>query len=157
MSYSQLRIGRYSEPGRDYLVTTVTHRRHPWFQQMTVARCVITQMRRVHDAGALVSLAWVLMPDHLHWLFTLGPDATLAQVLHRFKGSSARAVNVLIGRSGAVWQPAFHDRALRAEEDRLAVARYVITNPLRAHLVARVGDYPHWDAAWLSRGDTDLS
>ncbi|MBB5859537.1 hypothetical protein GGR69_001194 [Xanthomonas arboricola] len=29
------------------------------------------------------------------------------------------------------------------------MARYLIANPLRAGLVARVGDYPFWDAIWL--------
>lgn len=31
----------------------------------------------------------------------------------------------------------------------LAVARYIIANPIRAKLVRRVGDYPYWNAAWL--------
>ncbi|MFB6261862.1 MAG: transposase, partial [Thiohalorhabdaceae bacterium] len=48
-----------------------------------------------------------------------------------------------------VWQPGFHDRAIRREEDLEAVARYVVANPLRAGLVDRIADYPHWDAAWL--------
>ena len=42
-----------------------------------------------------------------------------------------------------------HDRALRRDEDLLAVARYIVANPLRAGLVRRVGDYPLWDAVWL--------
>ncbi|MFV3290267.1 transposase, partial [Pseudomonas sp. NY11955] len=29
------------------------------------------------------------------------------------------------------------------------VARYIVANPIRAGLVSRVGDYPHWDAVWL--------
>ncbi|MFM2004374.1 MAG: hypothetical protein RLZZ09_29 [Pseudomonadota bacterium] len=29
------------------------------------------------------------------------------------------------------------------------IARYNVVNPLRAGLVDRIGDYPHWDAAWL--------
>jgi len=48
-----------------------------------------------------------------------------------------------------VWQPGFHDHALRKEEDVRAVARYVVANPLRAGLVQRIGDYPHWNAIWL--------
>ena len=30
------------------------------------------------------------------------------------------------------------------------VARYIVANPLRAGLVERVGDYPYWDAVWLT-------
>lgn len=29
------------------------------------------------------------------------------------------------------------------------IARYIITNPVRAGLVRRVGDYPLWDVVWL--------
>jgi hypothetical protein len=29
------------------------------------------------------------------------------------------------------------------------LARYVVANPVRAGLVQRVGQYPHWDAIWL--------
>jgi putative transposase len=48
-----------------------------------------------------------------------------------------------------LWQKGYHDRAIRREEDLLAVARYIVANPLRAGLVKRVGDYPLWDAVWL--------
>jgi putative transposase len=30
-----------------------------------------------------------------------------------------------------------------------SIARYIVANPLRAGLVERLGDYPHWDAVWL--------
>ena len=44
---------------------------------------------------------------------------------------------------------AFHDHALRANEDLRQAARYVIANPIRAGLVRRVGDYPFWNAIWV--------
>ena len=88
------------------------------------------------------------MPDHIHWLIEL-KKGTLENVMQRFKSRSARAVNQARGSSGRLWQTGFHDRALRREENVLAVARYIIANPLRAGLVERVRDYPHWDAVWL--------
>jgi hypothetical protein len=48
-----------------------------------------------------------------------------------------------------IWQAGFHDRAMRKEENLQAFARYIVANPVRAGLVNRVGDYPHWDAMWL--------
>jgi hypothetical protein len=32
----------------------------------------------------------------------------------------------------------------------VAVARYIIGNPVRAGIVTQVGDYPLWDAIWVS-------
>ena len=54
-----------------------------------------------------------------------------------------------VAGSGRVWAAGYHDRALRAEVDIPHVARYLVLNPVRAGLVARVGDYPFWDAVWI--------
>ena len=149
MSYNELRKGRHSEPGNYYFVTATTAERHPWFAKLHPARLVVQEMKRLHDSSAVESLAWVLMPDHLHWLFVLGEAQSLGQLLNALKGSSARTINRLTGRVGPVWQPAYHDHALRGDEDLRAVARYIVANPLRAGLVKTLGDYPHWDAVWL--------
>lgn len=94
-------------------------------------------------------LAWVLMPDHAHWLLQLGEVEGLKALVSRRKGASACQVNAALGRRGAVWQKGFYDRALRCDEDMQVVARYIIANPLRSGLVERIGDYPYWDAVWL--------
>jgi len=149
MPYDDLRTGRYSIPGQIYLVTTVSSGRQPLFADFKVARCVIGEMRHAHERGAIDSLAWVLMPDHLHWLFQLGDGCALAKVMQGFKGRSARALNQLDGQRREIWQRGYHDHALRAEEDIRGVAHYIAANPLRAGLVDRLADYPHWDAVWL--------
>jgi putative transposase len=144
-----LRKGRVSLPNQVYLVTTVTHDRRPLFGDFTLGRVVIAEMRGLHDAGAVHSLAFVLMPDHLHWLLGLRGPLTLPTVMKRFKGRSARAVNAVLGCAGPVWQPAYHDHAVRREEDLREIARYMVANPLRAGLVQHIGAYALWDAAWL--------
>lgn len=89
------------------------------------------------------------MPDHWHGLVELSDDADLAAMMRVAKGGSARAVNLALARTGPVWMPGFHDRAMRFEENIVGAARYVVANPLRAGLVKRIGDYPYWDAVWV--------
>jgi REP element-mobilizing transposase RayT len=89
------------------------------------------------------------MPDHLHVMASLEGSHSLSSAVHRLKSATARAANCALGRTGRLWARAFHDRALRRDENVLAVARYIIANPVRAGLVRRAGDYPFWDAAWL--------
>lgn len=79
----------------------------------------------------------------------LGEHKSLSGTLQIFKNLSARRVNVLLGGSGPIWQTGFYDHALRRDEDVREVARYVVANPVRAGLAARVGAYPHWDARWV--------
>ena len=144
----RLRRGRFSEPGRAYLLTAVTRNRLPHFLDMTTARLLVAQLRGAHEDGWVSSLAWVVMPDHLHWLVQL-ERYSLDRLMRRIKSNSARQANHRLGLSDAFWQDGYHDRALRRDEDLLAVARYIVANPLRAGLVRRVGDYPFWDAVWL--------
>ncbi len=149
MTYDDLRKGRISIPGQIYFITTVTTDRRPVFLCFQTARLVILEMRRIETEKLLTSLAWVLMPDHLHWLFTLNDTQPLSQAMKIFKARSALKVNHSLGETGSVWQRAYYDHAMRAEEDVKSVARYMIANPLRAGLVENIGDYPLWDAVWL--------
>ncbi len=138
-----LRKGRVSIPGQIYLITTVTQYRNPVFTDFRAARLlvqslILEQRRRTAD-----TMAYVIMPDHLHWLLTLGKDKSLSQVVQAIKASSAKRIGQ------PIWQAGFHDHAVRREEDIKTLARYIIANPLRAGLVDRIGDYPHWDAIWF--------
>jgi putative transposase len=145
---ARLRAGRFSEPQRIYLLTATTENREMLFSDFTVGRIVVAELKAAQQDGLAESLAWVLMPDHLHWLIAL-QQGSLSELMRRIKGRSAKRVNALSGRQGKLWQDGFHDRALRREEDVLPAARYIVANPLRAGLVNRVGDYPLWDSVWL--------
>ncbi|MFC3282934.1 REP-associated tyrosine transposase [Litchfieldella rifensis] len=144
-----LRKGRFSQENCIYLITTCTHNRLPLFQYWQQGRLVVNEMRSLHMLEWVDSLSFIVMPDHVHWLFSLGRHASLGKVIRRFKGRSAMLVNQSLGREGSVWQRGYHDRAIREDEDIRAVARYIVANPLRAGLVNDIGQYPLWDAAWL--------
>ncbi|MBT8130323.1 MAG: transposase [Gammaproteobacteria bacterium] len=143
-----LRHGRFSEYYRPYLITTVTHERNPVFSDFDTARVLIREMQTTCSELRIESLAWVLMPDHLHWLFVLR-HTIISEVVRRVKGKSAYVINRHRGYHAKVWQKGFHDHAIRKEGDIKAIARYIIANPLRAGLVLKIGDYPFWDAVWL--------
>jgi putative transposase len=140
---SSLRRGRVSITGQIYFITTVTRAREPLFANFDAA-CAAS--RAVDD---LHPLAWVLMPDHAHWLLQLEEAGKLDTAVMRLKAASARAANRALYRQGPLWQRGYHDRALRSDEDVLAAARYLVANPLRAGLVRKLGSYPFWNAAWL--------
>ena len=143
----RLRIGRLSETGRIYLITTVTEQRQPVFQNILLGRLVVQALK--DNQSNTTTLAYVVMPDHLHWVMQLGDRYDLSTVVSSIKSNSARWINRHLNRSGRLWQKGYHDHALRREDDLRQVARYVIANPLRAGLVRQIGDYPLWDAIWL--------
>ena len=156
MSYDALRRGRYSHVNQVYCVSTVTRDRRPLFTDITTSRLLLRELRCLHDDGHVVSLAWVVMPDHLHWMIQLNQHWSLSKVVKTLKARSARAINRHLCLQGGLWQRAFYDHAARKEEDTRQRARYIVANPLRAGLVRDIGSYPHWDCFWMTEHDEAL-
>ena len=75
MSYDALRKGRHSQHHQVYCITTVTRDRHPLFTDINAARLLVHELRCLHENKNVTSLAWVIMPDHLHWLIQLNGSA----------------------------------------------------------------------------------
>ncbi|MGF6399991.1 REP element-mobilizing transposase RayT [Pseudomonas frederiksbergensis] len=144
----RLRKARFSESGRIYLLTVVVHQREPVFADWRMGRLLVDQLRCADQTSVVHSMAWVVMPDHLHWLLEL-QHGTLAELMCRIKSRSSRSINLVRRSQGRLWQRGYYDRALRRDEDIKGAARYIVMNPLRAGLVKRVGDYPLWDAIWI--------
>jgi REP element-mobilizing transposase RayT len=145
------RSGRISEPGRICLVTFTTDSRRRMFAEWELARIAARSLCDAHAWRDSHLLCWVLMPEHWHGLIELGAQESLSNVVRRLKATSARAVNLASGHRGALWMSGFHDHAIRHDEELIAIARYVVLNPVRAGLVARIGRYPFWDAMWLDQ------
>jgi putative transposase len=143
----RLRLGRCSETGRIYLITAVCANRSPRFSSFAEGRCFVHAIQQVEDQAA--TLCYVVMPDHIHWLMQLEDGQDLSKSVQKVKSLTTRGLRARGTAPGRIWQPGFHDRALRREEDLHKVARYVVANPLQAGLVRSLREYPLWDAIWL--------
>lgn len=146
--HRSLRIGRFSQENGIYLITSSTWQQTKVFTEWPYA---LAAVRAFTGSGILKDtrlLAWVLMPDHAHWLIQLGEERSLSSLVGAMKSASARAVRKA-GYGKQVWRTAYYDRAIRRHEDIEVAARYIVANPLRARLVRRVGDYPFWNAVYL--------
>ena len=145
-----LRKGRQSLSGQIYLVTTVTKDRQPFFANLLHGRIVVSALRYPVERGSAISYAFVIMPDHLHWLVELCGSTDLSRLVGSVKSYSSQRINQVTGRGpGSIWQRGFHDHALRSDEDLKTSARYIVYNPVRAGIVGSVREYSLWDAVWL--------
>lgn len=138
-----LRKGRVSLPNHAYLATIVTAHREPFFTSFIEARIAVKCFHDKNVARHAQTLAFVVMPDHVHWLLQLEGSGSLSGVVRLYKSK------VSFSLRQRIWQRGFHDRALREEDDVRDIARYIIANSLRAGLAERVDEYPYWDAIWL--------
>ena len=145
---TELRKGRYSRSGYFYMTTIVTHQRERHFASWECGRLLCTEMKQLHDTDDVYSLAWVIMPEHCHWLFELR-NIDLARCMLKFKSRSALTLNHHLQRHGRIWQPGYYERSMRDEDELKQAAQYIISNPVRRGLVNNMNDYPLWDAFWL--------
>lgn len=142
-----LRLGRRSEPGRIYLLTANCHDRMPRLATAAAANIVLETLRWLDRMGRMELHAAVVMPDHLHFVAGLQQEP-LGRVMHSVKRHSAVSINRAGGERGRLWQPGYHDCALRDEESLEDVVDYCLMNPQRAGLVADFREYPHLWCKW---------
>lgn len=147
--HAALRKGRDSLAGEAYFLTFTTAGRQRLFAGWDAASAMCRFLSGPANWRRASLLAWVLMPDHWHGLLRLEGNDALGEVLRMAKGRSSHDFNLAMQRTGPVWARGCFDHALRRDADLRRTARYLVANPIRAGLVARIGDYPFWDAAWL--------
>ena len=130
-----------------YHVTIVTTGRRPLLTG-TLAPIVMDKLHEAANTKSFDILAFTLMPDHMHMLVASADDnANLIRFMQRFKQLTSYASVQLTGER--LWQPSFHDHALRRDEDVFAVAQYIIDNPRRANLLADGETWPYQGGSLL--------
>ena len=98
-----------------------------------IARVVAEAIR--HFQGQRYRLlAWCVMPNHVHVLFSPMQGQTLRAILHSWKSYSANQTNALLARTGPFWQREYFDHLVRDESSVLKFMRYIQDNPRRAGL-----------------------
>jgi putative transposase len=171
------RLRRIYEPGMTYLITTITRHRERLFEDKNFARIAHEDIAFYARKFGMVSIAHVIMPDHMHWImhpspkdferFTREEQAKgsrskyghaperfyLSKIMEDHKRHTSHMINECRDTPYTeVWQEGFRDDALRTPDAIRGAVQYVILNPVKAGLVERPEDYPYlaWNANWLT-------
>lgn len=106
-----------------------------WARDIVLGCCLHDHQRRYCLRAAVV------MPDHVHLIFTpLVDDArhavfSLVEILKAIKGASSHAINRRAGTHATIWQEESFDRIVRSSESLDAKVAYILENPVRRGLV----------------------
>jgi putative transposase len=137
---------RLEFPGAPHHVTARGDRREPIVEDDVDRVAWVGLLGRVCQRFRWRLHAWVLMGNHYHLLLET-PDARLSEGMRQLNGVWSQHFNRRHGRVGQVFQGRFKAIFVERESDLLELARYVVLNPVRAHMVTDVADY-----AWSSYG-----
>jgi len=140
---------------RTLFVTFSTYRR--WLLPESVRSLVLEHC--VRDRGVNLAVhGVVVMPDHVHMVFTplrdeAGNTFGLAQIISGIKGASAHRVNRALSRRGHVWQDESFDHVLRSDESIRQKVEYICDNPVRKGLVRSPDEWPWLWREWVEGAD----
>jgi putative transposase len=150
------RYRRATTPNAQYFFTVVTHRRRQILCDKPIRRALRNAIESVRATRPFVIDAWVLLPDHLHCIWTLPEgDADFSTRWAVIK----RAVSVACRgayhrdewvtatknkrRESTMWQRRFWEHQIRSDEDFARHMDYIHFNPVKHGYVASASDWPY--------------
>lgn len=149
------RYRRADTPGGTYFFTVVTYRRQPILCDPPVREALRQAICEMRNRRPFVVDAWVLMPDHLHCIWTLpSGDADFATRWSLIK----RQVSTACGehyrrgewltdskrkhRESTIWQRRYWEHQIRNESDLARHLDYIHYNPVKHALCRQPQDWP---------------
>ncbi|MEM8865694.1 MAG: transposase [Planctomycetota bacterium] len=142
-------------PGGTYFFTQVTYNRRPLLTTPLARRLLRESIRRVRRTRPFKIDGFVLLPDHLHCIWTLPPgDADYPTRWRQLKSTFTRSwlaaggyeAEVPVGQAvqggRGVWQRRYYERVVRNEADLRQRLNYLHINPVKHGYCERTVDWP---------------
>jgi len=147
---------RANTKGGTYFFTVVTYRRQRFLCDENVRKVLRSGVRDVQAIHPFTIDGWVLLPDHLHCIWTLPPDdanfsirwAMIKRYVTKQCGSDLRR-NDLMNKSkqkrneSTLWQRRFWEHKISDERDYEIHMDYIHYNPVKHRIVNKVVDWPY--------------
>jgi REP element-mobilizing transposase RayT len=149
--HAALLRGRWSQSGADYFITICTEGKRAGLTGSGIAEGIQQEMHVMVADGTWSVRSATIMPDHAHFLITLGARLSLGRAVQRLKAKASASLRV----EALPWERGLYDHHMRPDDDALAIFLYLYLNPYRAGLIAKDAKWPHYyccesDWQWLS-------
>jgi putative transposase len=151
--------------GASYFFTVVTHERRPIFADAEMAALFQAGLNRIKSRHPFEVDAFVILPDHIHAIWTLPEgDANFSMRWRLIKESftksfvrqhqiSASSLSRRAKGEQSIWQRRFWEHVIRDDADYSAHMDYIHYNPVRHGLVSTARDWPYSSfSVWVERG-----
>ncbi|MDI6858258.1 MAG: transposase [Dehalococcoidia bacterium] len=102
---------------------------------------MIDPLYHLRSLGRIRLHAFVVMPDHFHFIASLSEGETVSRLMHSLKSYTANEINRRRGERCALWQQGSYSHGIRDERDLVARVKYVEANPVRAALASSIEEY----------------
>ena len=167
-----------TKPPRDYFVTTTAAKRAHIFERGVIKRILVDGLYHLHVVDSASLYAFVIMPNHVHFIISCEEDDPLANTIRDFKANTARLIvrqfqaerdQPMLDRLAAavtrptrqrfkVWDDGYVAKEVFAREFFWQKLEYIHNNPLqrRWNLADRAADYVWSSARFYELGEPAL-
>ena len=125
--------------GQTYMVSSSTWGRRNLLQKDSWAKLLIDVLYHYRGSAYLLH-EFVVMPDHIHVLFT--PKTSLEKAVQFIKGGFSYRANKELGSNMEIWQKGFPDHRIPDASDYRLHQIYIQQNPVRKNLCASAEEFP---------------
>jgi putative transposase len=129
-------------PSRTFFATTKTSMGRRLLQTERNATLLIDVLRSLVAEGHLQLHDFVVMPDHLHLLLTVGDGMTIEKAMQLIKGRFSHRLSHEFSYKGEVWQRGFTEVQVMNQDSFEQHRSYIDNNPVKAGLVTSADEYP---------------
>jgi len=115
-----------------YFLTMVSRNRERIFTGKPLQDVLLTVMERLAEWKGCDYVAWVLLPDHIHWLVRPG-DNDYSKLVYSFKygvGAELKKIGQL-AKGRKIWQDRFWEHTVMDDEDLRQCIEYIHYNPVK--------------------------
>ncbi len=137
------RIAGFSYRGlHRYFLTICTLNRQKFIGDPSIVSDTLLQFRRTAGEESFEISAYCFMPDHSHFLMEGLADSSDFKRFCKLAKQRSGGIHAR-KHGGPLWQEGYYERVLREGDDARIVARYLLSNPVRAGLVTAPIEYPY--------------
>ena len=127
-------------------LTVVTAGRARWLDQPAALSAYSESFESTLHHYEWKWVAWVLLPNHLHWMIVPSDQSRTNEAYSRIVGAFKAAVTRRLGprEDGAPrWQSHFWEHTIRDDVDQKRHFDYIHFNPVKHRYVRHPGAWPH--------------
>jgi putative transposase len=131
---------------RTFFVTSSTWGKCGLLQSARSAKLLVNVLYHYRQQLEYRLHEFVVMPDHVHLLITVGAKMTVEKAVQLIKGGFAFRAGRELGFRAPVWQKGFSEVRVYEQKAYLGIREYIHANPVKRLLVRACVDYPYSSA-----------
>jgi putative transposase len=151
-------------PGEFHFVTFSTYQRRRFLAPERTRTIVVEVLQTCLEKHCAHCYGFVIMPNHVHAIFSVAPEATIASFLQAWKKTSSYRIKRFYAQELTrycelcpddcpIWQAKFYDFNLESDEKCLEKLDYMHANPVVAGLALTILDWAWSSARFYELGE----